>query len=390
MDPHEQDIQLVGRIRAVPTILDVVCRITGMGFAAVARVTDERWIACSVLDHIRFGLKPGGELKLESTICHEIRQCGKAVIIDEVAQDLEFKEHHTPRMYGFQSYISFPITMPDGRFFGTLCAIDPKPASLNSPEISGMFALFAELIAYHLHAEEKLITAESTLHEERQVSELREQFIGVLGHDLRNPLGALSMGTTLLRDTDLDEDQIHTVDMMQRSVDRMSNLINDAMDFTRGRLGGGMTLQVQEDRLIGHLLQQVIDEILAASPEREVIANFDLSDPVRYDSGRIAQLFSNLLANAITHGFPATPVTVRALSGGGSFELSVSNAARPIPPDLLERIFEPFSRGGAGNYQQGMGLGLYIASQIAHAHGGKLEALSDENETRFSLLIPAP
>src|ERR1700753_771765 len=89
-DDLKADISAIGRIDAVPTILDVVCRTTGMGFAAVARVTEERWIACSVLDNIDFGLEAGGELKVESTICHEIRQHREPVIIDNVAEDAAY------------------------------------------------------------------------------------------------------------------------------------------------------------------------------------------------------------------------------------------------------------------------------------------------------------
>src|SRR5580704_15339575 len=184
----QTDIESVRRIEAVPTILDVVCRTTGMGFAAVARVTEDRWIACSVRDEIDFGLKPGGELKVETTICNEIRECREAVIIDHVAEDAVYSGHPTPAMYGFQSYISMPILLRDGRFFGTLCAIDPRPARVNTPETIGMFRLFAELIAYHLDAGEQVASSEASLLDERKSSELREQFIAVLGHDLRNPL----------------------------------------------------------------------------------------------------------------------------------------------------------------------------------------------------------
>ena len=121
-----------------------------MGFSAVARVTENRWIACAVRDGIGFGLKPGGELPVETTICHEIRQDRQGVVIDDVAQDPIFSGHPTPALYGFQSYISLPILRQDGSFFGTLCAIDPHPAKVNTPEIIGMFKLFAELIGLHL------------------------------------------------------------------------------------------------------------------------------------------------------------------------------------------------------------------------------------------------
>src|ERR1700687_5509920 len=150
------DIAAVQGIAAVPRLLEVVCRSTGMGFAAVARVTEQRWVCCAVRDEIEFGLLPGGELEVETTLCHEIRQSHEAVVINNVAEDAAYCGHHTPAKYGFQSYISMPIVLADGTFFGTLCALDPRPARLDTPETIGMFKLFAELIAIHLEAVDRL------------------------------------------------------------------------------------------------------------------------------------------------------------------------------------------------------------------------------------------
>jgi GAF domain-containing protein len=149
VEEHEfrPDIEIVALIAAIPAILTVVSRVTGMGFSAVARVTPDRWVCLAANDEIGFGLKPGGELKVETTICHEIRQSGGEVVIDHVGRDEVYRNHHTPAMYGFESYISVPIVLRDGSFYGTLCAIDPKPAKLNDPGIIGMFRLFAEFIA---------------------------------------------------------------------------------------------------------------------------------------------------------------------------------------------------------------------------------------------------
>ncbi len=383
------DIVSVQGIAAVPMILDVVCRATGMGFAAVARVTEERWIACSVLDKISFGLQPGGELEVESTICHEILQTKRPVVIDHVAQDSSYRDHHTPQKYGFQSYISMPILLPDGRFFGTLCAIDPQPAQVNRPEIVNMFQLLAELIAFHVDAHERLARSESRLVAEREMSELREQFIGVLGHDLRNPLGALSAGAALLRETPLDAEQSGAVGMMSRSVDRMSDLIDDALDFTRGRLGGGIPLQTRADALLESVLRQVAEETRAIWPQRVIVTQFALTEPVCYERQRMAQLFTNLLSNAMTYGRADEPVTVRAVSQNGVFELSVTNAADPIPPATLKRLFEPFQRGGTKGYEKGLGLGLYIASEIAKSHGGRLTVVSETASTCFTFTMPS-
>lgn len=146
------DIELIASIPFLPVLLNVVCDATGMGYAAVARVTDNRWIAGATKDLINFGLGPGGELPILSTICHEIRQSGLAVVIDHVAHDSCYADHHTPATYGFESYISFPIFRNDGSFFGTLCAIDPKPARLNNPPILDLFKTLANLIAIYLDA----------------------------------------------------------------------------------------------------------------------------------------------------------------------------------------------------------------------------------------------
>ncbi|EJU09479.1 putative two-component regulatory system, sensor kinase protein [Sphingomonas sp. LH128] len=108
------DIAAIARIDAVPSILEIACRITGLRFAAVARVTDTSWTACAVRDEIEFGLGVGGSLDLKTTICDEIRDSGQGVIIDHVAYDPVFRDHHTPRQYGFESYISIPILRKDG------------------------------------------------------------------------------------------------------------------------------------------------------------------------------------------------------------------------------------------------------------------------------------
>jgi signal transduction histidine kinase len=378
------DIAAVQGIAAVPRILEVVCRSTGMGFAAVARVTEQRWICCAVRDEIAFGLTPGGELKVETTICHEIRQSGEAVVIDSVADDLVFCGHHTPAQYGFQSYISMPIILGDGSFFGTLCAIDPRPARLNTPQTVGMFKLFAELIATHLDAANRLAASEARLLGERETSELREQFIAVLGHDLRNPLASIAAGTKLL--TRGNRDAAPILALMQQSVARMSALIDNVLDFARGRLGGGIALN-RATQSLEPVLNQVIAELRAGFPESQIDTDFDLTRQVGCDSGRVAQLFSNLLGNALTHGTPGAPVRVRANTHKDEFELSVANAGEPIPPEAINRLFQPFYRV-AQDSGQGLGLGLYIASEIARAHGGRLDVASSPLETRFTFRMP--
>lgn len=383
----EADIATVACIEAVPTILEVVCATTGMGFAAVARVTEDRWVACGVRDGIAFGLEPGGELKIETTFCREIRSSRKAVVINNVAEDEAYREHPIPAMYGFQSYISVPIVLADGSFFGTLCAVDPRPARLKTPETIGMFKLFAELIAFHLDASQQLAATQANLITERETAELREQFIAVLGHDLRNPLTAIIGAAELVERTPLNDVATKMIRIIRRGAMRMAGLIDDVLDFARGRLGGGLTLQWTNEPL-KPVIGQVADELQASVRDRTIALEMDFDDPIVCDPTRVAQLLSNLLGNALTYGAPEMPIQVRAGTDGGVFTLSVANAGDPIPPEAMDRLFLPFSRGPVRPSQQGLGLGLFIASEVARAHGGTLDVASSAEETRFTFRMP--
>jgi signal transduction histidine kinase len=384
----QADIEAIRSIDAIPSILEVICRTTGMGFAAVARVTEDKWVACAVRDEINFGLVPGGELSLETTICNEIRYHRNAVVIDHVATNEAYAQHHTPLMYGFQSYISMPITLKNGDFFGTLCAIDPKPAKLENSEAVGMLKLFADLIAFHLNTIEQLALTESDLLEERQTSELRDQFIAILGHDLRNPVGAVLNVAQMLLRMPLDERVKRLANILQDASYRMKGLIENILDFARGRLGDGITLDRKAGEPIQQILGQVITELDMMWPDRVIEVSYDLKADVNCDSRRIAQMLSNLLGNALTHGKKATPVNVHITSNADEFTLSVTNFGRQIPEAVMHKLFEPFSRGEIEPNQQGLGLGLYISMQIARAHGGTLSVISGPDETCFTFRMP--
>ncbi|WP_417231627.1 ATP-binding protein [Brevundimonas sp.] len=382
-------VAAVARIDAVPSILEVCCRVTGMGFAAVARVTEREWTACAVRDEIGFGLGVGGELAVGTTLCDTVRDRREAVAFDHAAEDPLYADHHTARLYGLQSCISTPILRADGSMFGTLCAIDPDPAPASRPETVEMFRLFAQLIAVQLDNDERLSASEAALLDARESAELRDQFIAVLGHDLRNPVAAIQAGATLLGARPLDDAARGIVDQMQASTARMGRLINDVLDFARGRLGGGLPLAHRSGVALDAVLQTVIDELRATHGDRDIQLDLTLTRPVDCDPDRIAQLLSNLVANALTHGSAEAPVRVAARSGTDGFTLSVANSGRPIPEAERARLFLPFSRPAADTPRPGLGLGLYIAARIAEAHHGTLSVTSDEHETCFTLRMPA-
>ena len=384
----ERDIARVSGISAVSTILDVVSKTTGMGFTAVARVTEDRWITCASRDDLAFGLKPGDELKVESTICHEIRQTRVPVVIDNVSEDASFCNHHTPAQYGFQSYISVPIILSDGSFFGTLCAIDPKPRVLNSPEVIGMFTLFAELIATHLDAISRVEHSESRLALEQKNAELREQFIAVLGHDLRNPLASISGGLRLLGKK-VDQEGQGWIAHMQGSVRRMSGLIDNVMDLARTRLGGGVHLRLRDEDP-ARLIAQIVSEFENTHPDRKITVEAAVTGTAKIDAGRTGQMISNLVGNALAYGDPDQPIKVTVRCDDRGFEIDVANKGQPIPPETMPRLFTAFQRGDVLPNQKGLGLGLYISQEIARAHGGKIFVSSDQSETTFRAAFPKP
>jgi GAF domain-containing protein len=223
--PHDfqNDLDAAAAIPAISTILQVICRTTGLRYAALARVTEDRWVCLAAQDDLQFGLLPGFELKLQSTICHEIRSHGREVAIDHVAEDEDWKGHHTPALYGFQSYISVPVLRADGRFFGTLCAIDPNPGALNNESVLGMFRLFAKLIAHELDIHEQMQAME------RENRALRHAFDAGLGHDMKNTLAAMEAGTRLLARTPLTDRAQLIVSEMENSATKLSRQISEAM-----------------------------------------------------------------------------------------------------------------------------------------------------------------
>lgn len=383
------DIAAIASIGAVPRILQNVCRLTGMGYAVVARVTPDRWVACAVADHIEFGLPVGGELKVETTLCSEVRDHHQSVVISHVAEDAAYSNHPTPAIYGLQSYIAVPI-FRHGEFFGTLCAIDPAPAPLAERNAQETFELFAELIGAQLEDRQRLALSEAALTDERAGSELREQFIAVLGHDLRNPLAAIEGGVRLLRKDPTGPRSDWILGQMETSTTRMAELISNVMDFARSRLGGGFNLDLTLDSEVAPALMDVVSELRTAHPDRAIEADINVPTAIPADRQRLAQLLSNLVANALTHGAKDSPVAVKAETTGSVFELSVANQGPPIPTGTLARLFQPFVRASTMPTQQGLGLGLYIASEIARAHKASLAATSSPAETRFTLRMPLP
>jgi signal transduction histidine kinase len=387
-DSLQRDLKAVAEIKAVPLVLDIICRSAGVGFAAIGRITDSHWIAAAVRDDMGLGLQPGSELPIETTICNEIREGREPVVIEDAATDARFSSHPAPPLFGFKSYISVPILRADGTFYGTLCGLDPEPRPLRKPETIAMFEAFAELVGFHLSAIDREAETEADLLNERKTSALNERFIAVLGHDLRNPLTAILGGMEMLRKNPLNDRAQQWAEMVVASAGRMAELIDVVVDFSRSRLGGGLIVDCAECDTVEAALRALLAALQSAKPSRRILSSFDIGAPISCDQRRVLQLASNLLSNALTYGDPDRPIELEARTLDGWFDLSVANAGAPIPAALLAHIFEPFSRGAVQPSREGLGLGLYISHQIAQAHGGTLNVVSTPEETRFTFRMP--
>jgi sigma-B regulation protein RsbU (phosphoserine phosphatase) len=231
--------------------------------------------------------------------------------------------------------------------------------------------------------------AEAEVENEHERATLREQFIAVLGHDLRNPLAALAAGVRMLSDREMLSERGRIIAKeMSRSVIRATALIENVLDFARGRLGEGLTLERDSCEPLTPVLEQVVGEIRAIAPDREIVTEFAIDEPVDCDRARMAQLASNLISNAVTHGAAGMPIIVEAATREGSFILSITNGGIPIPEETQARLFQPFFRGAVRRSQQGLGLGLFIVSEIASAHQGVMDVSSSAEGTSFTFSMP--
>jgi len=232
--------------------------------------------------------------------------------------------------------------------------------------------------------------AEQRLLNER--ADFERQLIGIVSHDLRNPLNAILLSAaTLLRRPGLDTRQERALRRMQDSAERMTRMVRDLLDFTQARLGTGLTVQ-RKPLDLHALARQVVDEVMLAHPEREVRVVAEGDAHGAFDSDRIAQVLSNLLTNALTYGAGGSPVRVTTRGEGTSVVLEVHNMGEPIPPELRERIFRPLERGTEANVPSGarsIGLGLFIVASIVRSHSGLIQVSSTaEAGTTFSVVLP--
>lgn len=223
----------------------------------------------------------------------------------------------------------------------------------------------------------------------RQV-QFAEMLVGIVSHDLRNPLNVVHLNASLLARSPLVAEQVRWVQRIQDSSDRGLRMILDLLDFTQARLGGGIRVTRRPGDMF-EMVRHVVEEARTAHPQREIRLNAAGNGQGRWDSDRVAQLVSNLISNALVYGQEQSPISIHISGEDRHVSLTVHNEGDPIPPEMQEVLFEPLRQGdsSAGQPSRNIGLGLYIVRQIALAHGGRVECHSREGRgTTFRVVLP--
>ena len=332
---------------------------------------------------------PESETTLDRSVCAHVVAERTALVFPDLRDDPRTRDN--PLVTGpphIRFYAGAPLSAPDGQALGSLCVIDtaPRPQGL-TPLQSDALRVLASQVMTQLELRRLNAMTHKALLAETGASALREQFIAVLGHDLRNPLAAIASGVRILQRNPSRDRADQVAGMMQASVHRMTGMIENVLDFARGRLGGGVALR-RAPADVGAVVRHGVEEARAAFPTAALVAQIDLPDPIVCDAPRLSQLLSNVLGNACTYGDRARPVEAEAAVKDGVLQIAVANSGPAIAPETMATLFKPFARGVDTTPRQGLGLGLYIASEIAKAHGGDLRATSTEAETRFVFRMP--
>ena len=274
---------------------------------------------------------------------------------------------------GMAAFAGYPLMVRD-RLLGVMALVSKQ--TLSYPMVDTL-ATVADQIALGI---------------DRDSSErFRDLFIGMLGHDLRNPLNSVNVAAHVLGSiATLTPHQQRTVKRLETSAARMSRMITQVLEFTRARSGGGIPIERRPGD-IHAICTQVIDELAAVHPEQRIEGEHRGDGTGAWDADRLAQVFSNLIGNALTYGQRDKPVTVLVHAGPVAVECTVHNSGEPIPAQILPRLFDPFRRAAHGKSTgtQGLGLGLFIAQQIVAAHGGTLTVRSSGADgTSFTFNLP--
>lgn len=408
-DALYKDLEAIKQIAIVPTMLDVVCRITGMGFAAVARVTDDRWLACSVKDNVNFGLAEGGELKVETTICNEIRDSRKEVVFEHASQNEQFRDHHTPKMYGLESYISFPIILKNGDFFGTLCAIDSKPASVNRPEVLGMFKLFSELISFHLQSIDLVNRSQNAITESsKKINDTTTEnqlYKQISGHNIQEQVRKISLFSDVLTG-DTNAEDMPKIKKTAARIHAISKELSSMVGYVNKYSTINNTNEAYEIVNLNDLLQEVETDLSAELKAQNITLQYNELPLLQGIRLQLKELFFYLLTHALVFSNEQISASVKVYMGNlkdedvkgllpqeeglNYCEIIVEEKGIGVDDYQLENVFDIFLHLSEKKASQKYGAGLAYCRKIVQNHNGIITAQHLPNNTgvAFHIILP--
>lgn len=407
-DDLYKDLQTVQQISIVPTMLDVICSLTGMGYAAIARVTEDRWLACSVKDNVNFGLPAGEELKIETTICSEVRHSRTEVVIDYVDMDEHYKNHHTPKMYGLQSYISFPIILRNGEFFGTLCAIDSKPVVVNRPEVLGTFRLFSELLAFHLESIELVNRSQSALKESDKIltytNNENELYRQISEHDIQEQVRKIALFSDVL----MNNIQTNSIEKTQTTAVKINAISNQLSNMMR-HVTKFSEAKHNKDSYIPTNLNLVVEELCIDLKTQLSNKNIQVAKGnlpvINGTPAHLKDLMYYLLKHALLFRHTNLPCIVNIYSKKipgidlntltydnqpiNYCEITIEQTGLDIEQEHVKNIFAIFMHMNGKLPDVTYSTGLAYCRKIVQNHGGVITAdYMPENGISFTIILP--
>jgi phosphoserine phosphatase RsbU/P len=369
----------------VDEVLHTLSHESGMPTILLAQIDHAVWSARAVRDGAHFGFSVGHSMDAELTLCEVVRRTDEGIAIDDAGHDDRFRHHPACERGGVAAYIGVPLRLSNGGFLGTLCALDRAPHVGLEAALS-LYRLFARLLSHELellHAERTTRVALTT---ETEAGMSRERFLAAVAHDLRTPLAAIRASAQLLqRHPDQTDAVMDGVSRVLYASERMERLVNDLLDLSRGRLGGGIPVQRTAIRSVNDFVTTVLGEVGLAHARHDIRSDVHIATrEVYWDRDRIAQCIDNLVTNACVHGASGTPVHVVARGDDTAVTIEVSNSGE-VPLSERNSLFDPFHGSG----RRGLGLGLFIADQIVRAHGGTITVESTNGRTVTCIRLPA-
>ncbi len=327
-----------------------------------------------------------GRVPLGRLLVGVVAQERQAHLTNDVASDPRGSDPEWARREGLVAFAGYPLIVED-KLVGVFAMFARRKLPADTFEALESVARTIAIGIERTRADEHRARLLKDL---QQAVQFSETFVGILGHDLRNPLGAITAAADLLLRREINERVARPIERIRTSAGRMERMIEQILDFTRARIGGGIPIKPAEVDL-HRLATELVEELEGAAPQ-QVLLDARGSLGGEWDGDRLAQVISNLLGNAIEHGDAGNPVRLD-LDGtaSGMVRVSVKSSGAIAAPDL-PALFDPFRRAASeskARKSKGLGLGLYIVQQIVHAHGGRIEARSSEAEgTVFVVELP--